>query len=231
MRYTSDQAANYDSIALENSTFEVSLLPAITCLGDLTGLTVLDFGSGTGRSARALKDSGARHVVAVDKDESMLNAARRYPGVAYLRIGQSLPIKEKSVDAAICANVLSEFSRVDDIAYACRQVWRALDIGRYFVLVAPNPESVSCDYVSYRYIDAVAPSSGSPMTCLLKGATSTLIQDYFWTTDDYIGALKAAGFAINKILLPTASGDSGVWLDETRVAPDLAIHAIRTNGL
>lgn len=227
MRYTEDQAVNYQSIPLEGSTFAISLLPAIASIGDLTGMTVLDFGAGTGRSARALKDNGANHVVAVDNNENMLKAAQQYPGVTYLKIGQTLPIKERSIDAALCANVLSELSKAEEIVYVCRQVWQVLDSDRFFVIVVPNPDSIHCDYVSYRFIDVVEPKSGSPITTLLKGKEPTLIQDYYWTTDDYISMLEAAGFEADKLLLPTADEGGDDWLDETRVAPDLVIRSKR----
>lgn len=227
MRYTEGQATNYESIALEGSTFAISLLPAISSMGDLTGMTVLDFGTGTGRSARALKDGGANRVLAVDNDENMLRAAHQYPGITYLQIGRSLSIKERSIDAALCANVLVESSRIEDIVFVCRQVWRVLDTGREFVVIVPNPDSIYCDYVSYRYIDVVKPKSGSPMTCLLKGEKPTLIQDYYWTTEDYTRALEAAGFAIDELLLPIANESDGNWLDETLVAPDLVIRSKR----
>ena len=227
MRYTEDQAVNYQSIPLEGSTFAISLLPAISSIGDLTGMTVLDFGTGTGRSARALKDRGASRVVAVDNNENMLKAAQQYPGVTYLKIGQTLPIKDGSIDAALCANVLSEFNNAEEIQSVCQQVWKVLDTGRFFVIVVPNPDSIYCDYVSYRIIDVVKSESGSPMTTLLKGEKPILIQDYYWTTDDYTNALEAAGFEIEELLLPTADEGKYDWLDETRVAPDLVIRSKR----
>jgi SAM-dependent methyltransferase len=227
MRYTEDQAVNYQSIPLQGSTFAVGLLPAISSIGDLTGMTVLDFGTGTGRSARALKDMGASHVVAVDNNESMLKAAQQYPGVTYLKIGQTLPIKEGTIDAALCANVFSEFNNAEELVSACRQVWKVLDTGRFFVIVVINPDSIHCDYVSYRFMNVGEPESGSPITTLLKGEKPILIQDYYWTTRDYTNALEAAGFKIDELLLPTADENEQDWLDETRVAPDLVIRSKR----
>lgn len=227
MHYNEDQAANYQSIPLLGSTFAISLLPAIASIGDLTGMTALDFGTGTGRSARALKESGASRVVAVDNNESMLKVARQQAGVTYLRIGRSLPMRESSMDAALCANVLSEFSRAEDIVSVCREVWRVLDTDQSFVIVVPNPDSIYCDFVSYRFLDVVKPESGSPMTCLLKGQKPTLIHDYYWTTSDYTSALETAGFKIDELLLPIADEGEGDWLDESRVAPDLVIHSKR----
>lgn len=227
VRYNRDDASSYQSVALRGSTFAVSLFPAISSMGDLAGMTALDFGTGTGRSARALKDSGASRVVGVDNNGNMLKAAPQYPAVTYLRIGETLPLKEKSIDVALCANVFSEFSKVEEIEFACRQVWKVLGTGKAFVVVVPNPDSFHFDYVSYKFLDVAKPESGTPISTLLKGGKPIIIQDYYWTADDYTRALESAGFYIEEFLLPTASDDGTQWLDETRVAPDLVIHAKR----
>lgn len=229
MRYSEREAATYKGVALEGSTFEISLLPAISSMGNLDGMTVLDFGAGAGRSACALRTYGASRIVAVDRSANMLSTARRCRGVSYLQVGRSLPINQGSMDAALCANVFSEFSALADIISACKEVWRVLDAGRVFVVIVPNPDSLSCDYVSYRYIDVVHPKSGNPMSCLLKGPEQILIQDYYWSSDDYRTALEAAGFEVDQVLLPMAKEGNGNWLDETRVAPDLSIRSIRIN--
>jgi predicted RNA methylase len=44
-------------------------------LGDITGTTFLDFGCGTGRSARFLKALGARHGYAAGHDQDMIGQA------------------------------------------------------------------------------------------------------------------------------------------------------------
>jgi SAM-dependent methyltransferase len=229
MSYSEGQAATYGDIALEGSTYAVSLLPAISSLGDITGITVLDFGAGTGRSARALLSHNAGLVVAVDKDANMLKVAERYPGVIYLQAGRSLPIAERSMDAALCANVFPEFSSLDDIAHSCREIRRTLKPGRFFVVVVPNPESISCNYVSYRYVNVENLDSGSPITCLIKEPKPIFIQDYYWSSSDYISAIESAGFEIDELLLPIAQEGKGIWLDETNIAPDLVIRCVRTD--
>src|SRR3989344_9124259 len=47
-------------------------------LGSLDEKVVLDFGCGTGRSSRILQDWGARHVIGVDRNPKMLEAARSF---------------------------------------------------------------------------------------------------------------------------------------------------------
>ena len=227
MDYDERQASAYGGLSLEGSTFEISLLPAIRAMGDLRGKLVLDFGAGTGRTARALRVHGARFVVAVDINQNMLRAASKYPGVGYVQVGRTLPLADGTLDTALCANVLSEFSSLDAMKTACREIWRVLKPASSFVIVVPNPESVDCDYVSYAYIDAVSPERGSQITCLLKGPEPSFVKDYYWLTDDYVGVLESVGFELNEVLAPKADHGGG-WLDETRMAPDLVMRATRS---
>src|SRR5262249_2009227 len=108
-----------------------------------------------------------------------------------------------------------------------REIWRVLKEGRVFSVVTTNPDSIFADFVSTRYINVTSLKSGTPITCLIKGAEPTFIQDYYWTVDDYQSTLAAAGFEIKNLLLPTERANDGEWLDETRIAPDLVIQAIR----
>jgi toxoflavin synthase len=226
MDYDDAQATAYKSIPLAGSTYEVSLQPALSAMGDISQMTVLDFGTGTGRTACALRDQNAGHVLAVDKNLSMLRAATHCPEVTYIQTGHSLPMADSSIDAALCASVFPEFSSLDDIVDVCREINRVLKPGHVFIVVVPNPDSLPCNYVSYRYLPTENLLSGSPISCLIKAPEPFMIQDYYWSSSDYLSALKAAGFIVDKLLTPTAAPDEGQWLDETVVAPDLVIRCL-----
>ena len=64
MRYSDEQAETYRGVLLPGSILETALGPAVQSLGDLTYGVALDFGTGAGRSAVALRNSGAKYVVA-----------------------------------------------------------------------------------------------------------------------------------------------------------------------
>lgn len=69
--------------------------------------TVLDVGAGVGAPAYALEQRGFR-VVGLEPSEAMIQAGRsRYPGVTLVRgIGELLPLRDESVDAAMLLYVL-----------------------------------------------------------------------------------------------------------------------------
>jgi ubiquinone/menaquinone biosynthesis C-methylase UbiE len=80
-------------------------------LGDVSGLTVLDVGTGTGRAAIALAERGAR-VRGVDASSEMLAVARRRAQAASLDVefvtgdAHALTMDDRSVDAAVSLRVL-----------------------------------------------------------------------------------------------------------------------------
>jgi len=228
MLYTQDQASAYDTVTLQGSSYEISLLPALRTLGDLTSMSVLDFGAGTGRTALALHARGANMVVGVDVSHTMLSAAKVADSVQYLQVGANLPLRDATFDAALCANVFCEYSSRAAIEYSCREIARVLRPGAPFVAVVPNPESMHADYLSYRYLPTGPLTSGDQVTCLIKGADPFEITDYYWTRQDYTCAIRAAGFTILDVLEPVADPtDPFPWLDEKTVAPDLVIHTLR----
>lgn len=55
--YTDGNAERYGSLGIEETTYQIGFDAVANLLGDITGKTFLDFGCGTGRSARFLKTS------------------------------------------------------------------------------------------------------------------------------------------------------------------------------
>ena len=74
--YTGGDAERYGSLGIEGTTYQIGFDAVAKLLGDITGRTFLDFGCGTGRSARFLKQLGARHVYGADHDQNMIDQAR-----------------------------------------------------------------------------------------------------------------------------------------------------------
>jgi SAM-dependent methyltransferase len=80
-------------------------------LGDVSGQSILDLGTGTGRAALALARQGA-HVTGVDPSAEMLAVARRRAAESNLAINfqdgdaHALQFSDQSFDAAVCFRVL-----------------------------------------------------------------------------------------------------------------------------
>jgi ubiquinone/menaquinone biosynthesis C-methylase UbiE len=229
LKYSDSMAQAYSEIGVAGTTYELSLLPALKMLGDLSGRVALDFGTGTGRTAGLLQASGGEKVIAVDRDPEMLRRAVRSKGILYCLASGALPIRDSALDVVLCTHVFVEFPRFSDILNACREVQRILRPGGSFVVVTGNTESIGADFVSYRYDKEITLRSGDPITCHMKGANKFDIQDYFWTHDDYSHAFTGAGLEICEVVLPTAENGKN-WLDEPKVAADIVFRCRKPVG-
>ena len=71
--YTDGNAELYGLLGIEGTTYRIGFDAVAKLLGDVSGKAFLDFGCGTGRSARFLRGLGAQHVYAVDHDQNMIS--------------------------------------------------------------------------------------------------------------------------------------------------------------
>jgi ubiquinone/menaquinone biosynthesis C-methylase UbiE len=227
-RYSPENARIYGQLGVIGTTYEVSFNEVGRLLGNLHGKTVLDFGTGTGRSARLLKTLGAEKVIGVDHGENMIAQAKANHDEAiefYLITDQTIPLPHESVDVAISAHVFVEMHTLEEMQQATREIARVLKPDGTFILVSTNPASIGYDYRSYRYRKQEGLKSGDPITCVVKGETPFEIDDTYWTEEDYRQVLAPAGFIKIQTIFPIAEGEE--WLDEKKVAPDIVLKCIK----
>lgn len=97
----------------QNFLLDLNLTAKIArAAGDLTGCDVLEVGPGPGGLTRGLLAEGARHVLAIEKDERALPAlaeiAAAYPGRLEVILGDALdidPLAHLTPPIRICANL------------------------------------------------------------------------------------------------------------------------------
>ncbi len=113
-------------------------------LGDVTGLRILDLGSGAGRSAIALASDGAR-VVAIDPDETEIEVARSAAEDAAVHVethhsdlADLAFLHPDSFDAVLAVHSLAA---VEDLGRVFRQTHRLLKSDRPLVVSLPHPAS------------------------------------------------------------------------------------------
>jgi len=224
--YKPENAKTYRALEIEGTTFEMSFTETKRMAGSLSGKTVLDFGSGAGRSARFLKEIGAERVIGAEHNATMTDQAKaeKVDGIEYCLIDKQFPLSDASVDFAFASQVFMEMKSPEDMQRSMSEISRVLKSDSEFILIVTNPEAYGHDFKSYQYPDDPQNlKSGDLVHCIIKGEKPFSITDYYWTEDDYKTALEASGFVIEEMTYPLPK--SGEWLDETKVAPDIVIKA------
>lgn len=226
--YTPENAAIYSQLGVIGTTYEVSFNEMARILGNLQGKTVLDYGTGAGRSAKLLKTLGAKNVIGLDHSKNMIEEARKKQedGISFELIQNGIiPLPDNSVDAVVTAHVWVEMKSLDDMNKSARELYRVLKMGGIIVIITTSPYSVGHEYVSYAYKKAHNLRSGDPITCVVKGEKPFEIDDTYWTEEDSLKVLKNAGFEHLDVTYPLSHGEG--WLEETEVAPDMVLTGIK----
>lgn len=83
--------------------------------GPLTGALVLDVGSGPGWFRAVLEQAGARYL-AVEPDADELSEGQRVTDGVLRGDGRHLPLRDDSVDIALCSNVLEHVAAPERLA-------------------------------------------------------------------------------------------------------------------
>jgi SAM-dependent methyltransferase len=230
--YTGGNAELYGSFGIEGTTYQIGFDSVAQLLGDITGKTFLDFGCGTGRSAAFLKGLGARHVYAVDHDQNMIDQAlsRELEGVTFVRIDSAIPLPEASVDGAISMNVFIEIRTLGAMTRACAEIARTMRPGAPFVLESSSPMAFGHTFRSFSYPHAGPLRSGDTTPCIVTAPGGQfIIEDTYWTEDDYVAAINQAGLTITTIGYPRPRDPAAWSTDEASIPPCIVIEARRAS--
>jgi SAM-dependent methyltransferase len=226
--YTGGNAELYGSFGIEGTTYQIGFDAVAQLLGDITGKTFLDFGCGTGRSAAFLKELGARHVYAVDHDQNMIDQAlsRKLEGVTFMRIDSAIPLPEASVDGAISMNVFIEIRTLEAMTRSCAEIARTMRPGASFVLESSSPMAFGHTFRSYSYPYAGPWRSGDTTPCIVTAPGGHfVIDDTYWTEDDYVAAINQARLTITTIGYPRPRDPTAWSTDEASIPPCIVIEA------
>ena len=151
-RRFSNRAEDYRSFRPD---YPAAALDAVLAgLGDPRRLMVADIGAGTGISARALAERGAR-VIAVEPNAAMRDAAEPHPGVAW-RAGtaEATGLDATSLDLVMCAQAFHWFRPAEALA----EFHRVLRPNRRLVLMWNHRDSQ--DPLTRGYIEAIRAVNG-----------------------------------------------------------------------
>lgn len=228
-RYSAETAKAYKTLGVAGTTYEPSFQEAARILGDLKGKVVLDFGSGAGRSAKFLINLGAKKVIGVDRNKSMVDEAKgkNIPNTEFHLVETTFPLPDSSVDLAFSSWVFMEMGDISDIQTAMSEIARVVKSKGRFIAIVATPESAfGHDYVSFKYPDKPKSlNSGDKTKLIIKADKPFVIEDHYWTLKDYKTTLGRAGFTVQEVYYPKP--ESGNWLDETQVPAHMIIEAVK----
>lgn len=190
------------------------------------GRRALDFGCGTGRSSRFLRELGFE-VVGVDIAEPMIARAReRDPGGDYRLLEGDGPA---SLPAGTYDLILSAFT-FDNVPTREGKVALFRDLGRLLrargriVNLVSSPDIYVHEWASFSTKDfpenRAARSGDKVRIVMLDVADARPVEDIVWSDEDYRDVYRRAGLLALSTHRPLGrTGEPYPWVSETTVAP------------
>jgi len=190
------------------------------------GARALDFGCGTGRSARFLRGLGLQ-VVGVDISEIMLNHARgRDPGGDYRLIsdGSLAGFRTGTLDVILAAFTFDNIPNDRQKASALRELRRLLAPAGRLVVVVSSAAIYCHEWASFSTRDfpanRTARDGDAVRIVMLDVPDRRPVIDCFCSDAHYRELFEAARLRVVDTLSPLATGTESVqWVSETTISP------------
>lgn len=228
------RAAAYDELDLANTyALAFRALPALLA-EHAGGKHALDFGCGTGRSARFLKSLGYR-VIGVDISGAMVaRARRRDPEGDYrvIRDGDFTSLPDHGFHVVQSAFTFDNVPGFERKVQLFKGLIRLLHDGGILLNIVSTPEIYFNEWVTFstrNYPENHEAGSGDVVRIVTTDHSDARpVEDILWLHDDYVRVYRDAGLEIVRVERPLAVGDEGVeWKSELTVAP-WAIYVLRS---
>lgn len=198
-------------------------------LEKIEGKQILDYGCGSGKFSRRLRDLGA-FVSAVDISDNAIERAKQKNSekITYHVIEDDClsHIEEDSLDHAVANFVLCCIQDKEKIRNIAGQIYEKLRPGGYFIICDPHPDSLGYEYISMKREKPEKVESGTPINVQLTGMSKTFC-DYWRSKQDFESILKDSGLEVDKIIEPKIEdcSEEAFWQDEKIQAPLMIIRA------
>lgn len=188
------------------------------------GVQTLDYGCGTGRSTRFLKELGLT-AIGADISDSMVQQARiNDPDGEYHTIesGELPFLGNESLDLVFNGFVFDSVASKTAMMKICRETRRALKQSGVMIVITSTPELYTVDTASFKcdFPENHAAKSGDKVKCVVRGNPEIEVWDYQWTREDYKEVFEATGLKVVEAIEAKADGSEPFeWVSEKRVAP------------
>ena len=190
------------------------------------GTRAVDFGCGTGRSARFLQKLGFA-TTGLDISEEMIAIARqRDPEGTYRVIddGNFQTLPAGGFDLVQSAFTFDNIPGFDQKVRLFRGLGNLLAEGGILVNIVSTPQIYTHEWVSFSTRDypknRLARCGDVVSIVTTDYSDARPVEDIFWPHEDYLRVYRESGLEVVLVERPLAVGDEGIaWQSETRVAP------------
>lgn len=197
-----EYAGLYEKFSLLPYRTELEIPAIKACLGDLTGLKILDFGCGSGFFSRWLKDNGAAEVSAYDISDGMLDYVRRREEKEHKGITVLTALDESHTgkfDIVLAVYVLPYAPHPNALLSLCRDMSRVLKPGGRVITLPIHPDfHPGTDYYQpygFTLTDLAPRGDGSLLRLNLRFATYDInLHAYYWPAETLQDAFSQSGF-------------------------------------
>jgi len=192
----------------------------------ITGKNAVDFGCGTGRSTRFLKQLGF-NVIGIDISEDMLQAAKKLDKNGDYQIvsnGKYSHIGKEKFDLVQSIFTFDNIPGWDNRTLILKGLRDLLKPGGKMICLDSTPELYTNEWASFSTKDF--PDNWSAKTgdvvqdIMLDVDDRRPVDDIFWTLTDYHKMFKLSGLSVGAIYKPLGNKDEPFnWISETHIAP------------
>lgn len=190
------------------------------------GTKALDFGCGTGRSTRFLRQLGFT-VTGVDIAEDMIERARAADPHGNYRLIDEADLSlfgDRSLDLVLAAFTFDNIPTMDKKSQILTEIGRVLkDSGKAINLVS-SPEIYLHEWASFSTKDFPEnrlAKSGERVRIIMKDVGDQRpVEDVVWSDEDYRVVFKRAGMELVQRAEPLGKEDEPYqWINEERIPP------------
>ncbi|MCP4663825.1 MAG: class I SAM-dependent methyltransferase [bacterium] len=200
-------------------------LPEII-LEHVQGRKAMDFGCGTGRSARFLREIGF-DVVGVDIAEDMIRKAREMdPGGDYRLVGDGdlSRLKGEAYDLVLSVFTFDNIPTMEKKVKLFREIGDLLNNEGRVVSLVSSPEIYKHEWASFSTKDfpenQYAKSGDKVRIVITDIDDKRPVEDVVWMDEAYREVFGKAGLGLVKTCRPLArESEPYGWVEETRIAP------------
>ena len=192
----------------------------------IEGNNAIDFGCGTGRSSRFLKDLGF-NTIGIDISSDMLAIAKKKdPGGDYKLVsnGEYLHLGKGKYDLVMSVFTFDNIPGWDNREIILKGLRDLLNTGGKMICLDSTPELYTHEWASFSTKDFPAnwkaKTGDVVFDIMLDVEDKRPVEDIFWTIEDYHKLFSNAGLKVEAEYKPMGKVDEPFeWVSEMEVAP------------